>query len=213
MPLSFYRAIGVRDLLQKLSTQQIDHMGGVGIYAGVMAQKIDDCRLYAGRFSQRQIEQIGEAAFYHDIGKVWLPQEILLKRGPLTTEESVTASRHTLLALRLFDYMDSHVISGMPDWLILPACDAAVYHHERWDGSGYPFGLCGENIPLIARISAICDCYDKETAQKGNGHQAACRSFAPGAGTRFDPALAQVFIRYHQAFAAVFYSYRRSDWF
>ncbi len=213
MPLSFYRAIGVRTLLHKLSAEQLDHMLGVGIYAGVMAQQIDGCPLYAGRFTQQEIEHISEAAFYHDIGKVWLPQTILLKHEPLTTEECVMASRHTLLALRLFDYMENHVISGMPPFLILPACDAAVYHHERWDGGGYPFGLCGENIPLIARITAICDCYDKETAQKGGGHQDACYSIAQGAGTRFDPALARVFIRYHKAFEAAFCSYRCNDWF
>lgn len=80
MPLSVYCAAGAKALLKKLSAEQIDHMIGVGIYAGVMAQKINDCRLYAERFSQRQIEQISEAAFYHDIGKVWLPREILLKR-------------------------------------------------------------------------------------------------------------------------------------
>lgn len=213
MPPSVYYAADIKSLLKKLSEQQIDHMTGVGVYAGIMAKKINDCRLYSRRFSQRQIEQIGEAAFYHDVGKVWLPREILVNCGQLTIKERMAVSQHTLLAMQLFNYVEGHVISGIPGCLIPLSCDAAIYHHEHWDGSGYPFGLSGANIPLIARITAICDCYDKETAQKGNSHQAACRIIAQGAGTRFDPALARVFIRYNSEFAAAFNIYRNSDWF
>ncbi|HWP50987.1 MAG TPA: HD domain-containing phosphohydrolase [Clostridia bacterium] len=213
MSPSVYYAADIKTLLKKLSTDQIDHMTSVGVYAGIMAQKMNDCRIYPRCFNQRQIEQISEAAFYHDIGKAWLPQEIVSKCGDLTTKELLAVRQHTLLALRQFDYINSHVISGVPRCLIPLSCDAAVYHHEHWDGGGYPFGLSGNNIPLIARIVAICDCYDKETAQKENGHRIACHSIAQGAGTQFDPALTRVFVGHNRDFAAALCSYRNSDWF
>lgn len=211
MPPSVYYAADAKTLLKKLPIEHIDHMTSVGMYVGIMAQKINECQLYSSYFSQRQIEQLSEAAFYHDIGKVWLPQKILLKREPLTEKEQLTVSQHTLLAMRLFGYVDNRVLSGVPECLVSVACDAAVYHHEHWDGSGYPFGLSGYNIPLIARITAICDHYDKETTQKGQGHQSACLSIAQGAGTIFDAALVHVFIRYNSEFEKISYGYRNSE--
>ncbi len=213
MPLSAYYAVDVKTLLKKMSSKQIDHMIGVGIYAGIMAQKMNNCRFYADCLTQRQIEQIAEAAFYHDIGKVWLPQEICERCAPLTPVDRLTVKQHTLLALRLFDFMDHRIILGMPSSLMPIAADAAVYHHEHWDGNGYPFGLCGDNIPLIARITAICDFYDKETAQKENDHRTVCRNILQAAGTQFDPTLVRVFIRYNTAFSSAFLKYRNSDWF
>lgn len=207
MPLSASYAVDVKTLLKKLSPEQIDHMIGVGIYAGIMAKEINVCQLYAERLTQRQIEEIAEAAFYHDIGKVWLPQEIRAQCEPLSLVEQLTMKQHTLLALRLFDFIDHRIILGIPKSLIPLAVDAAVYHHEHWDGNGYPFGLCGDNIPLIARIVAICDFYDKETAQKGNDHQVVCHSILRAAGTQFDPTLAHVFVRHNNAFSSAFLKY------
>ncbi|XYW69553.1 HD-GYP domain-containing protein [Oscillospiraceae bacterium LTW-04] len=213
MPPSIHSAADIKNLLKKLPEQQIDHMIGVGIYAGIMAKKMNDCQMFSKRFSQRKIEQISEAAFYHDVGKVWLPREILFKSEQLTMKERLIVGQHTLLAMRLFDYMASRIVSGIPDCLIFLCCDAAVYHHEHWNGNGYPFGLCGNKIPLVARITAICDCYDRETVQEGDNHQAACHIITQGAGTRFDPALAHIFIRNNSEFAAAYSSYRNSDWF
>ncbi|MEA5136260.1 MAG: HD domain-containing phosphohydrolase [Candidatus Fimivivens sp.] len=213
MTPSVYYSASIKSLLQKLSQQQIDHMIGVGLYAGIMAKKISDCRLYSKELDRYEIEQISEAAFYHDVGKVWLPREFLSKSEQLTSQERLIVTQHTLLAMRLFNYIDNRIISGVPGSLIALSCDAAVYHHEHWDGSGYPFGLCGDNIPLIARITAICDCYDKETALKGSSHQTACRIIEQGKGTRFDPGLAHVFVRYNSEFAAAYNGYRNSDWF
>ena len=213
MTPSVYYSADIKTLFKKLSEQQIDHMIGVGLYAGIMAKKINDCELYSKKLDRHQIEQISEAAFYHDVGKVWLPREILNKSEQLTSQERLIVSQHTLLAMRLLNYIENHIISGVPSCLIQLSCDAAVYHHEHWDGSGYPFGLYGENIPLIARITAICDCYDKETAQNGSSHQTACRIIAQGQGTRFDPALARVFMRHNSEFAAVYSGYRNNDWF
>lgn len=203
-------AINTSALINKLSVAQIDHMINVGVYAGVLAKKINDYKIFSNSFSQRDIELVSEAAYYHDIGKVWIPHNIRYKTGKLTAEENLQIKQHTLLALKLFNYIHGKVILGMPDYLVPLACDAAVYHHERWDGSGNPFGMQGKKIPLIARITAICDYYDKETVQWGNSHRAACSNIKKKAGTYFDPMLTGVFIQYHSEFEMALHKIRDS---
>ncbi len=99
---------------------------------------------------QDDLVHIHRGALLHDIGKMGVPDSILLKPGPLTEEEWVVMRKHPVYAYELLRQIS----------FLLPALDIPYYHHEKWDGSGYPIGLSGEDIPLAARIFAIIDVWD-----------------------------------------------------
>ncbi|HEY4440822.1 MAG TPA: HD domain-containing phosphohydrolase [Candidatus Elarobacter sp.] len=126
----------------------------------------------------------------HDIGKVSTPDSILLKPGPLTKEEWVIMRRHTNAG--------HAILSGSTSRILKAAADIALWHHERWDGLGYPDGLAGDKIPLSARIATVGDVFDALVSErpykKPWPFDAAIAEIAKGAGTHFDPQVAQTFV-------------------
>lgn len=127
-------------------------------------------------------------AQFHDIGKVGIPDRILLKPGTLTTAEMVEMKRHSEIGHR--------IAQSSPD--LLPVADWVLKHQEWWDGSGYPLGIAGEAIPIECRILAIADAYDAMTSDRpyrqAMPRQAAFDELRRCAGTQFDPALVDIFI-------------------
>jgi diguanylate cyclase (GGDEF)-like protein len=128
------------------------------------------------------------AGLLHDIGKIGIPDGILKKPGPLTTEERHVVQQHVVLS--------GLIIQGVPH--AEDVADAVVNHHERWDGNGYPRGLKGEAIPLLGRIMAVVDAYSAITSdrpfRKGQSHRIAVAELRKNAGTQFDPQLVEMFI-------------------
>ena len=134
-------------------------------------------------------------AALHDIGKVGIPDAVLCKPGRLTDDERTIIQKHpliggdTLLALKRRVEQDSFLVT---------ATEIAFAHHEKWDGSGYPFGLAGENIALAARIVAVADVYDALTCQrvykKAMSHEQARTIIVEGSGSHFDPAVVEAFV-------------------
>jgi putative two-component system response regulator len=130
----------------------------------------------------------------HDIGKVGIPDSVLLKPGKLTREEFEVMKRHTLIGgATLKASADAH-----PEACFLQmALDIALKHHERWDGSGYPFGLKGEEIPLAARIVALADVYDALTTKRiykpAFTHETAAALIRDASGHHFDPDVVEAF--------------------
>ena len=128
-------------------------------------------------------------AYLHDIGKVAVPDAILLKPGKLTTEEYDVIRKHTLFGVEM-----------LRDMAFLPADTVAVVrsHHERWDGSGYPDGLAGESIPLLARMFSLVDVYDALTSERPYKpawtHADAVAELQKQAGAQFDPRLVPLFL-------------------
>jgi len=108
--------------------------------------------------SPKRAEDLLHAAPMHDIGKIGIRDDILLKPGKLTDEEFKEMQRHPLIGAEILGDADSH--------LLKLAQQVALYHHEKWDGSGYPHGLKGEAIPLEARIVALCDVFDALTSTR-----------------------------------------------
>ena len=141
------------------------------------------------------------AAPFHDVGKVGVPDGILRKRGKLTDEERTVMMEHPVLGAELIEkyVLSLNGSSGVSPG-DLPAVLAAVrHHHERYDGTGYPDGLRGEEIPLSARIIAVADAFDAMTAdrpyKRAVSREGALREITRCAGSQFDPAIAAVFVK------------------
>jgi HD-GYP domain-containing protein (c-di-GMP phosphodiesterase class II) len=134
------------------------------------------------------LDEIARAAELHDIGKVGIPDAILNKPSGLTGAEWEFIHQHTILGER--------ILHGAP--ALRPVARLVRASHERWDGSGYPDGLRGEEIPLGARIVAVCDAYEAMTANRtyraAVSHEVACRELVRSAGTQFDPEVVDAFL-------------------
>jgi HD-GYP domain-containing protein (c-di-GMP phosphodiesterase class II) len=131
---------------------------------------------------------VRRGALLHDIGKMSIPDDILLKDGPLTEEEWQIMRRHPVSAFEML----------YPISYLRPALDIPYCHHERWDGTGYPRGLKGEQIPLAARIFSLADIWDALNSKRryhpawpGERVREHIRSLA---GTQFDPRVVEVFL-------------------
>jgi putative nucleotidyltransferase with HDIG domain len=138
-----------------------------------------------------RVRMIAAAAMLHDIGKIAIPDRILLKPGRLSAGETELMRRHAQIGAALL------ASSGVPELRVGEAI--ALSHHERWDGSGYPFGLAGEAIPLAARIAAIADVFDalvhERPYKRAWSIEDALAEIVRQRGRQFDPELVDIFIR------------------
>jgi putative two-component system response regulator len=146
-----------------------------------------------------EIEVLRHAIPMHDVGKIGIPDSILLKPGKLTAEEREVMSSHTLIGARL--------LAGSPSNLLQVGEVIALSHHEWWDGRGYPKGLRGEEIPLHGRICAIADVFDALTSNRpyrpALSNEQALELMREGRGTQFDPALFDLFLGHLEEILAV----------
>ena len=141
----------------------------------------------------------------HDIGKVGIPDKILLKPGKLTPEEFAIMQNHAELGGQAIAAAEAQAGTGSS--FLRYAREIATTHHEKWDGTGYPKGLKGEDIPLSGRIMAIADVYDavrtKRVYKDAVTHEKAVEIIREGRGTHFDPELADVFLEVSGQFALI----------
>ena len=135
-------------------------------------------------------EEISSGSILHDVGKIGIPDSILLKPGKLTKEEFDTMKRHPVIG--------GDLLKGLDSPLFQVARQIALTHHERWDGTGYPSGLSSEDIPLCGRIVALCDVFDALLLERPYKSawtpEEAFQEIARGRGTHFDPALTDLFL-------------------
>jgi HD-GYP domain-containing protein (c-di-GMP phosphodiesterase class II) len=135
------------------------------------------------------------AAVLHDVGKVEIPDEIIMKPGPLSRHEWKLMNRHPAVGARLLNQFKNQIAPGKNFSLVTKAIR---HHHERWDGTGYPDGLKGEEIPFLARVLAIADAFDAMTGwrpyKKSLSIEDARQEIIRCAGTHFDPVLARIFV-------------------
>lgn len=151
------------------------------------------------------LHNIFYAAPLHDIGKVGISDLILLKPGRLTSREFEVMKRHVDIGA---DTLEAVQKKYPRNTMIAMGIDIARFHHERWDGTGYPRGLAGEDIPLAGRIMGLADVYDAMRSQRPYKqpftHRKACHIIRQEAGTHFDPALVEAFLAVEDQFAAIF---------
>jgi diguanylate cyclase (GGDEF)-like protein/putative nucleotidyltransferase with HDIG domain len=153
------------------------------VYTGFHSQRVAQLAVsIAGRLGldREQVELIRLAAGLHDLGKLALPEDLLRKPGPLTPPERLVLERHAQIGFRM---LESLGIDPVADWVL--------HHHERWDGTGYPDGLAGGEIPLGARIIFVADAYDAMTSDRvyraRRSEAEALAELAACAGSQFDP--------------------------
>lgn len=160
---------------------------------------------YAEELDDKFIATLYKSAPLHDIGKVGVPDRILLKPGRLTPDEFEEMKRHTVYGRDAIIAAEKTLEA--PESFLCAARDIAYSHHEKWDGSGYPQGLAGEAIPLSARLMAIADVYDalitKRIYKEAIPHDEAVSIIAKGGGTHFDPDVVRAFIEVSDKFSAI----------
>ncbi|MDR3318995.1 MAG: response regulator [Clostridiales bacterium] len=144
----------------------------------------------------------------HDIGKIGIPDNILLKPGRLLPEEFEVIKKHTLLGTEIIDSLKEFEDSDY----IRYCREICLYHHERWDGFGYPTGLKGKDIPITARVMSVVDVYDALTSQRvykpSMTHQAAVDLIVENAGKQFDPDIIKVFAESSLVFDTIVKNYQ-----
>lgn len=174
-------------------------------YVKALALALQHDPRYRAQLPDPLIELLYKSAPLHDIGKVGIPDHILLKPGKLTDEEFAIMKTHTTLGKEAIERAES-LLADSDDFLRL-AREIAYSHQEKWDGSGYPQGLRGEAIPLSARLMAIADVYDalisKRVYKPAFSHEEAVRLIREGRGSHFDPVLTDAFIAISQDFARI----------
>jgi putative nucleotidyltransferase with HDIG domain len=171
--LALSRAIEARD------PHASGHAARVGVMAEVVAERLG--------WDEADIEVLRMAAALHDVGKLHVPERILRKPGPLDGDELALMRRHPEEGARM--------VAGIRELRL--AVPAVLYHHERWDGTGYPAGVEGEAIPAEARVLAVVDAFDAMTTDRSYRralaqHQAVAE-LERCAGTQFDPEIVRVF--------------------
>lgn len=173
-----------------------NHVRRTQSYVRALAIKLKSHPRFAAHLGDETVELLYKSAPLHDIGKVGIPDAILLKPGALTKDEFEIMKRHTLIGRDAILAAESK-LDNANSFLAL-ARDITLSHHEKWDGTGYPMGLAGEAIPLSARLMALADVYDalisKRSYKEAFTHAKSLDIIAEGKGRHFDPDIAEAFI-------------------
>jgi response regulator RpfG family c-di-GMP phosphodiesterase len=181
-----------------------EHLHRICEYNRVLTQQVHKHQPYAYNISEDYVDDIYFSAMLHDIGKVAVPDQILLKNGSLDTQERSVMQKHTRYGWTILNDADKEL--GEQSFLTL-AASIALSHHEKWDGSGYPEQLAGDEIPLSARITAVSDVYDALTSRRPYKeawtHEQAMEEIRAHAGTQFDPILVDLLATVEEDFHAI----------
>ncbi|MCL2176116.1 MAG: HD domain-containing protein [Treponema sp.] len=174
-----------------------EHISRTSKYLKILLDAFLEKKLYSGQTDswENNTEQMVLSAQLHDVGKIAIDDSILRKPGKLTDEEFAMMKKHTIFGGDIIKKIQNK--TGEQEFLDF-ANIFAVYHHEKWNGSGYPHGLAGEDIPLPARLMAVIDVYDalisERPYKKAFTHEEAINIIKEGRGSHFDPVVTDLFI-------------------
>ena len=183
------------DLVESRDKFTGDHVRNTATYARIIMNQMRREGIYADVLTNEFISNVYQSAPLHDVGKIAVSDAILNKPGRLTDEEFTIMKNHTLAGQEILENAKSAVSESS---YLDEAQRLAAYHHEKWNGSGYPYGLAGEDIPLSARIMAVADVFDalvsKRSYKEGFPVEKAFAIIEEGIGTHFDPQVARAFL-------------------
>jgi putative two-component system response regulator len=187
--------LALASLAETRDNETGNHIRRTQFYVRALAQKLSQQPRFAAELTPRQIEVIFKSAPLHDIGKVGIPDRILLKPGRLDPDEYEIMKTHAVLGKDAIAHAEQQL--GMEVDFLSCAKQIAWAHHERWDGKGYPRQLQGADIPLAARLMSVADVYDalisKRVYKEGMPHEKATAIILEGRGTQFDPDAVDTF--------------------
>lgn len=188
--------LGMANLIEERDSGTGYHVKNTQRYVELLCQALKKHRSYAPVMTDEYMNYLVKAAPLHDVGKIKITDLILQKPGKLSDDEFRIMQNHTRFGADIIE----DILGGVEDESYLKiARDVALYHHERWDGNGYPEGLRGNDIPLSARIMAIADVFDALSADRVyhrgiKSIDTVLNIIEDSAGTQFDPNLARIFV-------------------
>jgi putative two-component system response regulator len=197
--------LALASLAETRDNETGNHIRRTQSYIKTIAEELSGNPRFALSLSEYGIRMIVRSAPLHDIGKVGIPDRILLKPGKLDPKEFEIMKRHTVLGKEAIENAEKSL--GTQVEFLSAAKEIALSHHERWDGSGYPQGLAGEAIPISARLMALADVYDalisRRVYKEEMSHEEAAKIILEGRGTQFDPDIVDAFDLAQDKFRAV----------
>ena len=190
-----------------------NHIRRTQFYVKVLAEHIKENPRFSGFLTDHNIRMLFKSAPLHDIGKVGIPDRILLKPGKFTPDEFEIMKSHTTLGRDAIAHAEQSL--GTKVEFLHMAKEIALYHQEKWGGSGYPEGLSGDAIPISARLMAVADVYDalisRRVYKEGMPHEKAVEIIVQGSGSHFDPDMVDGFVAIQERFRAIALEYADSD--
>ncbi|PKG37395.1 metal-dependent phosphohydrolase [Psychromonas sp. Urea-02u-13] len=200
--------VGLSALAEARDNETGGHILRTQEYVRALAIQLQNHPKYRDYLTAETVDLLYKSAPLHDIGKVGIPDAILLKPGKLSDEEFVIMKTHAMIGAESLAIAEKQM--GSNSFLSI-AREIALSHHEKWDGSGYPYQLSGDDIPLSGRLMALADVYDalisKRVYKPAFSHDKAKEIILAGDGSHFDPAVVEAFINCEQMFVSIALTY------
>jgi len=197
--------IALSSLAETRDNETGNHLRRTQRYVRVLAFNLRNHPRFNEFLTEENIDMLFKLAPLHDVGKVGIPDHILRKPGKLTKEEFEVMKTHTTLGGNAIAVAENEVPNK--SHFLRMARQIAVGHHEKWDGSGYPFGLKGDDIPIPARLMALADVYDAMSSRRvykdAIVHDEVTKTILNARGTHFDPDIVDIFMKIHNEFAEI----------
>ena len=201
--------MAMTSLAETRDNETSNHIRRTQLYVKTLAERLRNHPRFEHVLGDRMIELLYKSAPLHDIGKIGIPDSILLKPGKLTVEEFEIMKTHTTLGRNAIEEAERRL--GMRVAFLSVSKEIAYSHQEKWDGSGYPQGLAGDAIPVSARLMAVADVYDalisKRVYKPAFALDQACSTIVKGKGTHLDPDMVDAFVSIAEDFRSIALKY------
>ncbi len=200
------------DMVESRDSNTGDHVKKTAAYVDIVMRSLKEKGYYADELTEEYMSDVIKSAPLHDIGKINVPDSILNKPARLEDNEFEKMKSHTTAGK---DMIEKAITKVRGESYLKEARDLAAYHHEKWDGTGYPSGLKGEEIPLSARIMAIADVFDALVSEriykKAFSYEKAMAIIKDGSGKHFDPKVVEAFVDSSEEIFAVADKFGKKD--